>query len=487
MSKTAIAGLKLMLSTGEYADVHFWVGDEDAKELLSAHKLILKLASDVFEAMFRFDAKKEQGENPSTNYPAVVEVPDVEAAAFKVMLSFIYTDDLSGLNGDNAMAVLCAAENRRAMLGPALFKIRFRLLSSEEFAKDIVPSGVLTTEEVIGVKQNNCQPNFYQFNSEERIWTDGTLLLDIKKVSEFAGEKVGSRRFSKTVHIKRLPWKIVAQITTDTTDEGTGNEKWLGIYLLCDAPKEENWRCKSIMEKHAGAEPCRPNRDGRTVRAELSESAIKGLMDQSNGFYNREEDNVTLAIDVTVKDEKMEKFVWDQNKLKWTLSMEIENLSEFVREIIGSERKGDTVYINGIAWEIVAQIRTKNESTDNEKWLGIYLMCAGPKEDKSWECKCSSTFRIVSQKSGVGDYKIRTLSHDKHTFYSFENSWGFSNFASFAQLMDPSNDFYNQNEDKVTLAIDFTLKDKVPDDVIRVFEFNDHLLRRSVSIENKNY
>ncbi|KAL3078046.1 hypothetical protein niasHT_036929 [Heterodera trifolii] len=85
MSKTAIAGLKLMLSTGEYADVHFWVGDGDAKELLSAHKLILKLASGVFEAMFRFDAKKEQGENASTNYPAVVEVPDIEPSAFKVM------------------------------------------------------------------------------------------------------------------------------------------------------------------------------------------------------------------------------------------------------------------------------------------------------------------------------------------------------------------------------------------------------------------
>ncbi|KAL3120082.1 hypothetical protein niasHT_003334 [Heterodera trifolii] len=516
------------------------------------------------------------------------------------MLSFIYTDDLSGLNGDNAMAVLCAAkkynipglvdpslqipiselrnvfvayayaclfdledfancclsyidknaddllkseeflqidqrtlceifgrdelqiheeitiwkacrengiecsaENRRAMLGPALFKIRFPLLSSEEFAKDIVPSGVLTTEEVIGVQQNNCQPNFDQFNSEERIWTDGTLLLDIKKVSEFAGEKVGSRRFSETVHIKRLPWKIVAQITTDTTDEGTGNEKWLGIYLLCDAPKEENWRCKcsatfriisqKIWANNMIGKLCdlifynKPNSWSFEFNSNnwgfSNFISFAGLMDQSNGFYNREEDNVTLAIDVTVKDEKMEKFVWDQNKLKWTLSMEIENLSEFVREIIGSERKGDTVYINGIAWEIVAQIRTKNESTDNEKWLGIYLLCAGPKEDKSWECKCSSTFRIVSQKSGVGDYKIRALSHDKHTFCNIENSWGFSNFASFAQLMDPSNDFYNQNEDKVTLAIDFTLKDEVPDDVIRVFEFNDHLLRRSVWIE----
>ncbi|KAL3103508.1 hypothetical protein niasHS_000022 [Heterodera schachtii] len=177
----------------------------------------------------------------STNCP-VVEVPDVEASAFKVMLSFIYTEDLSELDGTNAMAVLyaskkydipaladrslqipisklrnvfmayslaglyelekvaydylfyidknadtlfeseeflkidqkilceilgrdelqingeisiwnaalrwadakcrqngieCSAENRRAMLGPALLKIRFPLLSNEEFSKKI--------------------------------------------------------------------------------------------------------------------------------------------------------------------------------------------------------------------------------------------------------------------------------------------------------------------------------------------------------------
>ncbi|KAL3090671.1 hypothetical protein niasHS_004463 [Heterodera schachtii] len=523
MSKTAIAGLKLMLSTGEYADVQFLVGEGDAKELLSAHKLILKLASDVFEAMFRFDAKKEQGENASTNYPAVVEVPDVEAAAFKVMLSFIYTDDLSGLNGDNAMAVLCAAkkynipglvdpslqipiselrnvfvayayaclfdledfancclsyidknadtlikseeflqidqktlceifgrdelqiheeitiwkacrengiecsaENRRAMLGPALLKFAFRFCQARNLRRILiftVSSGVLTTQEVIGIQQNNFQPNISQFPREERIWSDGTLLLDIKKVSEFGGEKVGSRRFSETVHIKRLPWKIVAQITTDTTDEGTGNEKWLGIYLLCDAPKEENWRCKcsatfriisqKIWANNMIGKLCdlifynKPNSWSFEFNSNnwgfSNFISFAGLMDQSNGFYNREEDNVTLAIDVTTK--------------------------------VGSANVGQLfeLYRKRAAWET--------------------------------------------------DYKIRTLSHDKHTFCNIENSWGFSNFASFAQLMDPSNDFYNQNEDKVTLAIDFTLKDEVPDDVIRVFEFNDHLLRRSVWIE----
>ncbi|KAL3078541.1 hypothetical protein niasHT_036889 [Heterodera trifolii] len=175
MSKPLAKRMKLLLSASEDADVYFLVGDGDGKELLQAHKLILKHASDVFEAMFRFDAKKENAEFTPTNCP-VVEVPDVEATAFKVMLSFIYTEDLSELDGDNAMGALrwadakcrqngieCSAENRRAMLGPALLKIRFPLLSNEEFSKKIVPSGVLSKDEVIAVYQFNSLLNSREF------------------------------------------------------------------------------------------------------------------------------------------------------------------------------------------------------------------------------------------------------------------------------------------------------------------------------------
>ncbi|KAI3422611.1 hypothetical protein GPALN_013111 [Globodera pallida] len=270
----SLAGrIKHLLDTGNGADVHFLVGGGDEKELLPAHKLILMAASDVFEAMFPFDARNA---DPSEETKPV-EVPDVEVGAFKAMLSFIYADDVRGLNGDNAIAVLYAAKkynlpelvdsclnfpipelsnvffafaqtrflgeeiadalilseeflqidqkllcelldrdqlfvcgeiaiwnaalrwadekcrqngrersaaNRREMLGPALFKIRFPLISQEDFSEIIVPSGVLTEGEMLSIFMyysgpKRARPNPYQlqFRTNGRAGTKSGLTL----------------------------------------------------------------------------------------------------------------------------------------------------------------------------------------------------------------------------------------------------------------------------------------------------------------------
>ncbi|KAL3078037.1 hypothetical protein niasHT_036920 [Heterodera trifolii] len=603
--------MRHLLSTGEHSDFHFLVGDGDEKEVLPAHQFILKIASDVFEAMFRFDAKKERAHDDkkiflkgkyqlsSANCPVVVEIPDVEAEAFKVMLSFIYIDDLSGLNGDNAMAVLyaakkynipalvdaslqipiselrnvflayaqallfeledfsikclryicqnaiqlfgsddflqidqkmlcnllesdrlllsnefeiwkaalrwadekccqngieCSSENRRSLLGPALFKIRFPNIHEENFAKCVVPSGVLTMEEVLGVYQFNSHPFLYlrgihglyslKFPSHGRIsdWNKaksnrrGTLALQIEKVSEFARESVGSRRFGDAVLINGLSWKIEAQIRQNS--EGTDEKKCLGFYLWCDAKKGEPCCVYSaiyrIEAENAESENSIGTRCDKVINRPscsylgfgnfITFAAIKELMDPSNVFYNREEDKLTLTIDVTMKNEKTEKFDSDQSKSNGTILMEIEKVSEFAREIIWSERKSETVHIKGFPWKIWARIEEKYGSTDkNEKWLAIYLLCDATEEAENWSCKCSTNYRIVSQKSGFANYKRGEFTKED-PFNNKTNSWGFPNFISFAELMDPAKGFYDKSEDKVTLAIDVNVKETKTED-----------------------
>ncbi|KAL3104915.1 hypothetical protein niasHT_028447 [Heterodera trifolii] len=420
--------MKVLLSMGDGADIHFLVGEE--KELFRAHKCILMTASEVFKAMFHFDNENTKTEAFSAELSNSVEVPDVKAAAFRVMLSFIYADDFSELDGDNALAVLyaakkygvdglifqclqipiqnmpnvfmayaqarlfdleeafshqcllyicqnaealfrseeffvidqkllcelferdqleisnefeiwktalrwadekcrqnaieCSAENRRSALGPALFKIRFPLISTEQFSQIIVPSGVLTVEEMFELYHFKCHPNSrdvpLKFSCQVRIsdWnisvgSRGTLALEIEEFSEFVREGFGSEHYSESaVFIRGFPWKILAEIQME------GNRKWLGFSLWCTAPKRGPiWSCECsatfrIVSQSFGAKIFARKSDHifdnkSTIQGFENFITLSELMDSEKGLYDKNEDLVTLAIDVIVKEGKMDK------------------------------------------------------------------------------------------------------------------------------------------------------------------------------------
>ncbi|KAL3073347.1 hypothetical protein niasHT_038704 [Heterodera trifolii] len=593
----SIERMKHLLSSGEDADIHFLVGDGDGMKLLPAHKLILKHASDVFEAMFHFDSQKEKTENASAD-SAVVEVPDVDPEAFAVMLSFIYADDLSELDGDNAMAVLCAAkkyviprlvneclqvpipklsnvflafaqtrlfdledfshqclryicqnavtlfksaeflqidqkllaelfeldqlvinneydiwkaalrwadekcrqnaiecssENRRAALGPALFKIRFPLIPTDAFVKEIVTSGILTNDEFVAVYQFHCYPNFcgvpglctlqFPWNARISDWnismgSRGTLAMEIEKFSEFAGEEVENYRESEAVvSIKGFLWILRAK--HNSAEENTEKLLEFQLYRInISEGEDEEWSCKCsatfrIVSQKCGTE----NHVGKLIDRAFGANSSHGfdnfisfaeLLDPSRGFYDKNEDKVTLAIDVFVEEQNTDKSASsaddddddDPSKSNGTIVMEIDKLSEFAREICLSERSSEVKQIHGIPWKIYAEIKIEQEK-NNGKYLDFSLWRYGEpqeeeNEDTDWSCKCSATLRIVSQKkSGAEDFITKFI---KTINVESGNCMEFTNFITFAELMDPDKGFYDSAKDKVTVVVDVNVQ-----------------------------
>ncbi|KAL3091793.1 hypothetical protein niasHS_004509 [Heterodera schachtii] len=573
--------MKVLLGTTNGADIHFLVGEE--KKLFRAHKCILMLASDAFEAMFRFDEKNATDKVPSGELPKPVEVPDIEAAAFKVMLSFIYADDLSELGGENAMAVLyaakkynipgligqclekipisnlpnvflahsqallfdledfarkcllyicqnaetlfiteeflqidqnllcelferdqllmnnefelwqaalrwadekcrqngieCSAANRRSALGPALFKIRFPLIPLLKFEKEIAPLGLLSMQEVLSVVHSHANfrdlPGQFPLKFPRHVrcsdWNiprgdeRGTLALEIEKFSEFAREEIWTSRESEVkVYLKELPWKILAEIKMSEQS----NEKCLAFSLLCAAPLDKSWSCICsatfrIVSQKSGTEDLKAkisanifynNSIGREFPNFIS---VEELMDPSRGFYDKNEDKVTLAIDVIVEERKTETIKSKSNKSNGTIEMQIDKLSEFARENFGSERSSETVQMKGLSWKIAARIGPREEGTG--KCLGFFLSCTAVEEDGYVSCKCSATFRIVSQKNGADDL-TRKFVEDSFISPDYDMP-GFSDFISFSELMDPSSGLYDEQENKVKLAVDFRVEE----------------------------
>lgn len=67
-----------LLTTGLWSDCTFVVGTETNQEVIEAHKLVLAMASPVFEALF-FGGLSERN-NP------IVPITDVQPDAFKALL-----------------------------------------------------------------------------------------------------------------------------------------------------------------------------------------------------------------------------------------------------------------------------------------------------------------------------------------------------------------------------------------------------------------
>uniref|UniRef100_A0A1B0DD34 Uncharacterized protein n=1 Tax=Phlebotomus papatasi TaxID=29031 RepID=A0A1B0DD34_PHLPP len=90
-----------LLETGLWADCHFLLGAPPHQEVIPGHKLILAMASPVFEAMF-FGGLAEKSDP--------IPICDVQPEAFKALLEYIYMDSIKINTVDKACELCYAAK-----------------------------------------------------------------------------------------------------------------------------------------------------------------------------------------------------------------------------------------------------------------------------------------------------------------------------------------------------------------------------------------
>ncbi|KAL3105456.1 hypothetical protein niasHT_030324 [Heterodera trifolii] len=154
----------------------------------------------------------------------------------------------------------CSAENRRKMLGPALFKIRFPRISKEDFTEHIVPCGVLSSDELVSVllfydHPGGGVPSPYPlpFATHRLGYTlNGRVALHMDKLADFPKDQQhgDSRDYAhhleETVHLRGQPWTIAANLFV----RQYVLDKRLDLFLYCNVESAvQTWSCNCTVTR----------------------------------------------------------------------------------------------------------------------------------------------------------------------------------------------------------------------------------------------
>ncbi|KAL3125287.1 hypothetical protein niasHT_000698 [Heterodera trifolii] len=391
-----------VLKKGEYSDVQFLFGKGD-KKVVPAHK-----------AMCRNDEDQ-------------IEIPDIEIGAFKTMLTFIYTKHLNGLDANNWLDVLMAADK---------YNITELVKECAKFPIEKLPNVFVALEKALLLNMEDFALRCFHYidqNISALIETEAFLQIG-QNVLGIILERDQLRISEIEIWNAALRWADGQYRQNSSRFSDEKRREMLGSALFAIRfplmPKEEF--TKSVVSTNV-----------------LTKAEVESIYQH---YSHPKLSDLPCLFPL--------KFLTHQRyKYEDTIEMEIEKVSAFAQEEVGSDRFSDSVEIGGFIWNIMAKIRTKKEN--NEKWLGFYLYYNDHKNENR-SCKSSATLRIVSQKNGTEDLIGRFNDY----IFKKENGMGFHNSISFAELLDPRKGFYNKDEDTVKLAINVIVDEPKTEKII---------------------
>ncbi|KAL3073409.1 hypothetical protein niasHT_038547 [Heterodera trifolii] len=451
--------MKLLLSTGNGADVHFAFGEGDQqqqKELLPAHKTILMAASDVFETMFRFDAQnaaakhnpngkgrkkirfnwnfnwngRKKRQSKTVEVPSPILITDIDADAFKAMLGFIYADDLSALNRDNVISVLYAARKYNI---PALVN------ACSDFPVTKLRNVFLSFGQAHSIREEafalRCLLYIDQ-NADKLFKSDGFVQIDQKTLCELLDREQLMIKDEISLWHTAIRW-------ADAQCRQNGHE--------CSGENRRAALGPALYKIRFPLIPEEQFTDQIVPTGVLTGDEVARVFDHFRAEKNRAQPEADVQYPLQFAAQRRSPYV-DPNKTNGTFILKIEKLSEFAQAKNGTKRSSEIMFIRGIPWQIMAI-----KEADDE--LYFYIQCSDDKTDSKWKCPYSVTYQIDAQNKGNEHFVFGTGGHIGTNF----ECRSCRHRRGFWYLMSEHNDWYNRAEDTLTLRADVLIGEPYKD------------------------
>ncbi|KAL3097622.1 hypothetical protein niasHT_023422 [Heterodera trifolii] len=337
------------------------------------------------------------------------------------MLDFIYTDDLSEVNGDNTLAVLYDAKKYdMPLLINRCLQIPIHELRDVFFAAEAFRLGALFLK-----LPHRYRPLGPLINGSGAVGQT-TAVLPAAVLPAVAWPDVTIGTITRAYLLLRT---VIPRYTSSTKLNHSTNDFahrcWL--YICRNAAQLVNSEAFLQIGQKSLSELFKRDRLEISDEFELWQAALR-LADEKCRRNGKECSAVNRRVMLgsalfNIRFPLIQKFhchptfVTGQRSLlfskfgrigDWnvpkenggTLAFEIENFSSVAAESSWRCWSHPTMLIKGLPWKTLAEI---SQDKGGEKWLGLYLQFAAENLRASWCCKCSKTLQILSH-SNEDDY-----------------------------------------------------------------------------------
>ncbi|XP_066277449.1 transcription intermediary factor 1-alpha-like [Branchiostoma lanceolatum] len=278
---------------------------------------------------------------------------------------------------------------------------------------------------------------------KEGSQTQASFRFTVENFSQVKQKK----KFSPTVFIHNLPWKILVKHEHDDKAVQPQHKKTLGVYLYCDADPDQAWHCLVSLElrlipQKIGVETFKKDIRGVFFSQDVSKWGLLDFMplcevsDPQKGYIKEDKIVLEAYMKADAPHGKMgilRNVVGEEmSRAKATFRFAV-NKQDFSANW---EQISPAVFIRNLPWVMAVQHDAPKEKKPH---VSVFLQCNAD-SNYLWSCHVAAELRLIPQKEGV-----KTLTRKiQHVFYNKDNSQGYR-IIWWHELEEPQNGYIKED------------------------------------------